>query len=245
MKSKMLSMIVAAGLLLLTIPPAQAQQQKAAPNVQLPPGGCPPHCAGAGSPTIPPTLSQAVVTTMQTSMVNLSNKITAGRAGATDYASAATGFQAFSSNAQEVGFTSNIQAWILANPSLFTNANPTQAQFQTGYTALKNMGVIATLAEYENSITSVAASDRQAFLTTVQTSGLNAYHTQVVNALNAAAAQASKRLNGGAVAHASCERPMAAIGLYLGIVALACGGPVGWGIAAAGLACGGGAFLCI
>jgi hypothetical protein len=244
MKRKVLSLIVAAGILLATIPPSHAQQQSQKPQVQPAPGGCPPDCGGSRGPTIPPSLSLGVVQTMQTSMVNLSNKSIAGRAVATDYASAATAFQAFSANSAEVGFTANMQAWILANPSLFTTQTPTATQFQAGYAALQKIGVIATLAEYESSITSVSLSDREAFITMVQTTGLAAYHTAIVAALNAKATQALSRRSGGAVSQVDCEHGLAAAGLYLGIVALACTGPVGWGIAAAGIALGAGAFFC-
>jgi len=135
-----------------------------------------------GTLVVPASLSLAVAKTMQTTMISLGNKIYNNSAVAADYSSAATAAQAFFANSDEVGFTANIQAWILANSSLFTTT-PTTAQLEAAYTTLQSIGSTVTYSEYSNSLLAVPLAARQQFLTTVKTEGLSYFHAQLVAAL--------------------------------------------------------------
>lgn len=237
-----LSMLLAIGMLFLpAIANAQQQHGGAKPNVQpigVPGGGG----GGYRPPTVPQSLSLAVVQTMQAKMVSLNNKLQSNTVTASDYAAASTAAQAYFANSDETGWTANLQSWIIANESLFTT-DPTTAQLQAGYAALQNIGVVSTYGQYVQTITGVSLSDRQAFWTQVDTSGLASYHAGVISELNTLSAQITRQ-NGGLMIQVGCEFNLHVAGLYLGIVALAVSGPVGWGIAAAGLALGGASLFC-
>lgn len=237
-----LSLLLAIGITLLpAVANAQQQQSGAKPNVQ-PVGGGGGVGGGYRPPNVPQSLSLAVVQTMQAKMVALNNKLQNNTVTPSDYAAAATSAQAYFANSDETGWTANLQTWIISNESLFTT-DPTTAQLQAGYAALQQVGVVSTYGQYVQTITGVSLSDRQAFWTQVKTSGLASYHAGLISELNTLSAQLSRR-GGGMILLAGCEFNLHVAGLYLGIVALAVTGPVGVGIAVAGLALGGASLLC-
>lgn len=94
-------------------------------------------------------------------------------------------------------------------------------------------------------ITSVPLATRQQFYNTVQANGLAYVHTQLVNEVLAFAASTMRHMGSGSGQFSLVNKITSAVpwltigGLYLGIVALAVTGPVGWRIAAGGLALGG------
>jgi hypothetical protein len=195
---------------------------------------------------------------------------------ASDATALSTALQLQFANWDEVGFTTNIQNWILANVALYTTATPTTAELQAGYQQLVNIGVNATYSQYVNSILSQTLAVRQSFISLVQTKGLKNVHSMIVAELTNYAKTAEKVDSRNHLTYSSahlknaCEDlldsrtargehygfhntglvlvgngpPWLTIaGLYLGIVALAVSGPVGWGIAAAGLAIGGAGLM--
>jgi hypothetical protein len=200
------------------------------------------NATGSG-PAVPRSLSLAVAKTMQTQMVNLANKLQNNTATGADYGLAAGALGAYFANSNESGFTLNVEKWILSNQALFLN-DPSVAQLQAGYKTLKaNVPGIPsglTFGQYETYFTSATVAARQAFLTSVRTEGLAAYQNQIILGLNNAAASANNTRNGARFLIAGCTVPGASIaGVYLGIVALVVTGPVGWAIAAGGVALGG------
>jgi hypothetical protein len=235
-----LIILLAIGMTLLPAVADAQQQSGAKPNVQPVGGGG--GVGGYRPPNVPQSLSLAVVQTMQAKMVTLNNKLQNNTVTPSDYAAASTSVQAYFANSDETGWTANLQTWIIANESLFTT-DPTTAQLQAGYAALQQVGVVSTYGQYVQTITGVSLADRQAFWTQVKTSGLAAYHAGLISELNTLSAQLSRR-GGGMVLLAGCEFNLHVAGLYLGIVALAVAGPVGVGIAVAGLALGGASLLC-
>lgn len=90
---------------------------------------------------------------------------------------------------------------------------------------------------------------RQQFYSAVQQHGLDYVNQQVIAALQSAANEAMLRAMGNSrlrtAAFGACTgAPWLTIaGFYFGIVALAVSGPVGWAIAAGGIAVGGAGLL--
>lgn len=241
MIKKVLSIVAMGALLFVTIPPVfgqQSVQQKSATpeNVPIIP---PPPPPGGGGPRIPVSLSVAVAQTMQAKMLTLNNQLQANHATAAAYSAAATAAQAYFANSAETGWTAIMQAWILANPALFTSQNPTTAQLEAGYAQLQAQGAVVTYSQYVQMITGDPLADRESFLSFVQTNGLAAFHANLVTALNVLSAQVITRHHGGVMIQVNTwSFSWGAAALYLGVVALACTGPVGIAIAVAGLAAG-------
>lgn len=240
MLRKGLVVVVMSVLLLASVaPPLFAQEQQENP-IRIGPCGSDCNPNSGGGPVPPKNLSLAVAKTLQSKMLTLNNKLQAHQASSADYAAAATAAQAYFSNSDEVGWTGILQSWILNNSSLFTTVSPTQAQLKAGYATLTNAGAVVTYNQYVQEITGDPLADREAFLSFVQTYGLSAVHTEIVSQLNVMSAQVATRHNGGIILHANkWTFTWGAVGLYLGIVGLACTGPVGVAIAIAGLGCAG------
>lgn len=232
MQRKTTMLVVIAAMLLAIIPPAQAQQQGTTQIVPVtPPGGG----SMPRGPVVPGSLSVAVVQTMQAKALILQTKMQTNSQTAADYASLASATESYFANSNETGWTKTLQTWILANPTLFTS-NPTTNELEAGYASLEKAGVKTTYGAYANSILAVPLATRQAFLNTVKTKGLTAYHAQIVSELNVLAAQTRDHFS---YQLAECRAPyLSGAGLYLGIVALCVAGPIGVGIAVAGLAFG-------
>jgi hypothetical protein len=243
-----LAVILAAGLLF--VPALQAQQEGRSATTQVQPapspGGGASHPTGLGvaGPAIPSSLSISVVQTMQTKMIALNSAVAANKATASTYSAAATALQSYFGNQDETGFTKTIETWILDNSDLFTSTTLTTAQLQAGYASLQSSGVVTTYSAYVQSMTTPTLSEREEFLSAVQTSGLSAYDAQIVSALNSISAQVNTRHNGGILIQVNCGFNLAVAGLYAGIVGFACGGPVGAGIAVAGLVIAAGGIFC-
>jgi hypothetical protein len=224
-------------LLLTTVVPTRAQEQQN--PIRIGPPECPPACGG-GSKMVPPVnLSVAVAQNFQSKMLTLNNKLQAHQATSATYAAAASAAQAYFANSVEVGWTNIMQRWILANTDLFTG-NPTVTQLHQGYNELVAAGAVVTYNQYVQMIESDPLTDREEFLAFVQTYGLSAVHTSIVNQLNVLAADLTNRHNGsaGTIQVNKWSFTWGAVGLYMGIVGLACTGPVGVAIVVGGLAAG-------
>jgi hypothetical protein len=207
-----------------------------------------PKCAGtssrqrasatpaSGGIVVPSGISLSVIKVAQAAQIAVGNGLAEKTTvSAAQWASAATATQAEFANWEEVGFTANLQRWILANQTLFTGT-PTTAQLMEGWATLQSSGLLSpviTETQYENSILGVPLANRQYFLSYVQANGLVAVHAQIVSALNSAAALASKSklekfleaiMPQAAVVHAGGLTASGWLGIaatYLGIASLA------------------------
>ena|ERR1700689_4935435 len=102
-------MILVIGLIFTPVSHGQA----APDNVCAPP--CNPGGGGGGTlpppPKAPSSLSLAVVQTLQSKMLTVSNKLDSGQQPtSSDYAAAATAAQAYFANSDETGWTSTLQS---------------------------------------------------------------------------------------------------------------------------------------
>jgi hypothetical protein len=223
-------------------PALQAQQsQTATPqNVPVPVQGngptppSTPSISYNGSLSVPSGVSLAVAQTEQSAMVNLSNKVNANTATSSDYASAATATQAMFGNFNETGFTAAIQAFIVANETLFTT-NPTTAQLTYAYNQAKAAGSSLTLAQFENFMLSSTLAERQALYTAAQQGQLQATFNEVVTELQGLSASLRHGSNGANYILAGCGLGLvlASVGIFIGVVGLvlATGGAAAAGIA--------------
>lgn len=239
-----------AGLLMMGvafIPAVQAQQQSSqAPNVRPAPGG--PGGTGGGGysgvPAPPTTLSTATFQTAKQKMVTLQVQAAAGHGlKAADVASAATALQNVFANMDETGYTAKVQAWVLANPTLFTTQNPTTAELQTAYASLGGTGITETYAQFVQRITGASLDTRQMFITQVQTNGLDYVHSQIIAAMNATANSADLlHQNGGHLVRVVRESPswwavgaeyLAIVGVSMAVIAAAPAVVIAIGVAGA------------
>jgi hypothetical protein len=147
-----------------------------------------------------------------------------------DFSAAATSMQSYFANSDETGFTANMQTWILANPTLFKTENPSAAQLQAGFAQLQSLGLTSSYNSYVQTLTGDPLADREAFFSFVQTSGLKAYHANLVSSLNVLSARNHRS---GQLSYASAHGKggklvlinawtfsWASAGIYLGIVGL-------------------------
>lgn len=237
-----LSTFLCAGMLFIPALDAQQQQQQdASPS------------DGYTGPQVPTSLSLGVVQTMQSKMLVLNNKLQNGQQPtASDDAAASTSMQAYFANSDETGWTANLQTWIINNADLFTTLNLSVAQLQAAYTNLQGTGAIISYHQFVEGIMGDSLSDREAFLNFVETSGLQAFHSNMVRALTVLS---TANATSGKLSYASLHRrglgkmllvgtwtfSWAAAGMYLAIVGLvvATGGAgavaLGIGIGVAGV----------
>jgi hypothetical protein len=124
----------------------------------------------------------------------------------------------------ETGYTAKLQAWILANPTIFTTLVPTTAELTLAYNNIASSGINETYAQFVQGITGVPLATRQMLITNVQQSGLDYVHAQIISAMNALAnsAQLFENHHGGRLLHVERMGPSWwAVGAeYCGIVLL-------------------------
>jgi len=146
----------------------------------------------------------------------------AGYYTAIQVSTVATTLNSVFANFADSGYTASLQAWILANPTLFTT-NPTTAELTALYNTLHAGGSTLTQAQVDNYILNIPLADRQLMYSTVQTNGLTYLHTQIVTALNSYAATVEQiRRTGGAFQLAKVSVPWLNIGLeYVAIASVA------------------------
>ena len=230
-------------LLFVTVPPASTQQ-KVTPNIRIVP---PPPPPTNGSLKVPANTSVAVVQTAQSAFTTLTNHITANKATASDYASAATASQAMFANFDEAGFTQNIVTFVLANEILFTT-NPTSAQIAYAYNNAVAAGSTLTEAQFQAALLSSTLSERQEVYSSIASGGVSAMDSlfsQVVSGLQGMSTAMLRGKNGAMYSLAKFDIGLAlrAAGIYIAVVGLvvATGGAgavalgVGMGIAGVGL----------